>query len=199
MVDYDFIEIGTADIDTLIQECPSDSIGISVEPVKEYLDSLPTKENVKKINCAISIDDFEGEGEIFYIPVNILKENNLRLGLRGCNKVNEYHPRHIAKGITHLVQTYKIKLIPISKLLIENKVKGIKHLKIDTEGDDCYIIKNLFKYLEDKSKEFYPKKITFETNRLTKKELIEETISMLEDKNYIVVSEISGNTVVILQ
>jgi hypothetical protein len=81
--------------------------------------------------------------------------------------------------------------------LIENKVKGIKHLKIDTEGDDCYIIKNLLKYLEDKSKEFYPKRITFETNILTEKELIEETISMLESKNYIVTSE-GRDTVVIL-
>ena len=197
MINYDFIEIGTSDFDTLIQECPSDSIGICVEPVKEHLDNLPTKKNVKKINCAISIDDLESEGKIFYVPVNILKENNLKLGIRGCNKVNGYHRKHIAKKIIHLVQTRNIKLIPISKLLIENNVKGIKHLKIDTEGDDCYIIKNLLKYLEDKSKEFYPKRITFETNILTEKELIEETISMLESKNYIVTSE-GRDTVVIL-
>lgn len=203
MIDYDFIEIGTSDFETLIQECSTDSIGICVEPIKEYLDNLPIKENVKKINCAVSFDDTEGVVDVFYIPVEVLIENKLPLGLRGCNRINEFHPHHITRQITHLVQTYTIKQIPISTLLIDNKVRGINHLKIDTEGGDCYIIKNLLKYLEDKSKEFYPKKITFETNLLTKKELIEETIKLLENKDYIVVSKNDfvkdGNTVLELQ
>jgi hypothetical protein len=203
MIDYDFIEIGTSDFDTLIEACSNSEVGLCVEPIKEYLDNLPFKENVKKINCAISFDNSESEAEVFYIPAEVLKEHNLPLGLRGCNRINEYHPHHVTRGITHLVQTYKIKQISIATLLIDNKVKGINHLKIDTEGGDCYILKNLFLYLKDKDKEFYPKMITFETNLLTKKELIEETIVLLEEKGYKIKSKNDfvedGNTVLELQ
>ena len=55
---YDFIEIGTSDYDTLIQQCGDDEIGLSIEVVKSYIDRLPEKKNVKKINCGISIDKF---------------------------------------------------------------------------------------------------------------------------------------------
>jgi hypothetical protein len=203
MIDYDFVEIGTSDFDTIVEVCSDDEIGLCVEPIKEYLDNLPTKKNVKKINCAISFDNTEKDIEIFYIPVEVLQEHKLPLGLRGCNRINEYHPHHITRGITHLVQTYKIKQISISKLLIENRVRGIKHLKIDTEGGDCYILKNLISYLENKDKECYPKKITFETNLLTKKELIEETILLLETKGYKIKSKNDfvkdGNTVLELE
>ena len=41
---YDFIEIGTCDCDTLIQECNNTTYGISIEPLKFYLDMLPKKE-----------------------------------------------------------------------------------------------------------------------------------------------------------
>ena len=36
---YDFIEIGTSDFDTLLQESQSE-IGLSIEPLKIYLDNL---------------------------------------------------------------------------------------------------------------------------------------------------------------
>ena len=106
MIDYDFIEIGTSDFDTIIESCSDTDIGLCVEPLVDYLNNLPSKNNVKKINCAISFDDSFGEIEIFYIPVETLKENKLPLGLRGCNRINEFHPHHITRGITHLVKTH---------------------------------------------------------------------------------------------
>jgi hypothetical protein len=41
---YDFIEIGTSDFETLLQE--SSGVGLSIEPLKFYLDNLPNKDNV---------------------------------------------------------------------------------------------------------------------------------------------------------
>ena len=37
---YDFIEIGTSDFDTLIETSNNDTVGISIEPIKYYLDNL---------------------------------------------------------------------------------------------------------------------------------------------------------------
>ena len=47
MIDLDFVEIGTCNFETLIQECASDAKGISIEPISDYLNQLPDKENVK--------------------------------------------------------------------------------------------------------------------------------------------------------
>ena len=56
---YDFIEIGTSDFDTLL-ETTINKIGISIEPLKYYLDNLPNNDKVIKVNCAIEdIDDFD--------------------------------------------------------------------------------------------------------------------------------------------
>ena len=39
-IDYDFIEIGTSDFQTLIEEASDEAIGLSVEPISYYLNKL---------------------------------------------------------------------------------------------------------------------------------------------------------------
>jgi hypothetical protein len=202
MIDVDFIEIGTSDFETLIESATDLDVGICVEPLSYYLEKLPNKKLVTKINCAISFDDLENDIDIYYIPVDTLKAHNLHLGLRGCNRIGEYHPHHIRYRLTHLVQIEKVKQIPISKLLIDNNIRKIKHLKLDTEGGDCFILKNLISYLKDKDKTFYPQQITFETNMLTNLNLIKETVDLYINYGYEIVSKNiwgeEGNTVLVL-
>lgn len=62
---YDFIEIGSADFETLLEQATDDVKGITVEPLREYLDKLPNKENVIKVQAAIS--DKDGVDLIYYI------------------------------------------------------------------------------------------------------------------------------------
>ena len=38
MKHYDFIEIGTSDFDTLIESSDDNVVGLSIEPIKYYLD-----------------------------------------------------------------------------------------------------------------------------------------------------------------
>ena len=38
-MDYDFIEIGTSDFNTCIQTCKDSEIGLSIEPLKIYIDA----------------------------------------------------------------------------------------------------------------------------------------------------------------
>ena len=45
-IDYDFIEIGTSDFQTLIEEASDEAIGLSVEPISYYLNKLPNPKNV---------------------------------------------------------------------------------------------------------------------------------------------------------
>jgi hypothetical protein len=94
-----------------------------------------------------------------------------------------------------------IKQISISTLLNQYNVRKVEHLKLDTEGGDCFILNNLVDYLKDKDKVFYPKKITFETNRLTKMSFIESTVDKFIKLGYKIESKNNwhkdGNTVLI--
>ena len=176
LIDYDFIEIGTGDFDTMIQNS-NNEFGLSIEPIKYYLDRLPNRPNVKKINCAVSFDDIEKNGKIYYITDEDIKKHNLPDWMRGCNKLNDFHYQHKLNKIEHLVKIENIVEKPISNILIENKVKKIKHLKIDTEGGDCFILGNLKKYIQNKDKTYWPQKIVFETNELSSNELQQKTIN----------------------
>lgn len=175
IIDYDFIEIGTSDFDTIIEQS-TDEFGLSIEPIKYYLDRLPNKKNVKKINCAVSFDNVYRKSKIYYIKDENIKKYNLPDWMRGCNSLNDYHHQHKINNLEHIVEVYEIQEIPIADILIENNVRRIGFLKIDTEGGDCYILNNLREYLISKPKEYWPIDIVFETNELTEKELLNNTL-----------------------
>jgi FkbM family methyltransferase len=193
-LDLDFLEIGTSDFETCIQTCSDDDFGISVEPLKYYLDRLPNKKNVIKVNAAISKDDETGSIDVYYIPSDVIADNNLQDWLRGCNTVGGYHPLHISYGLTHLVKTEKVDLISIAELLTRYNVVGIKFLKIDTEGYDCYILQSLIKYLKNKPTEYYPDSILFESNENTDKSFVQSIIQAFQQLNYDVVYSAEDNT-----
>jgi len=161
LIDLDFIEIGTSNFNTLIQNS-NNEYGISVDGVDYYLKDLPDKPNVKKINVLISnINSFM---EIYYIPENIIIEKNLESWFKGCNSINNYHPLHIKHNLQHLVIKEKVKVITTYELFYYNKVKKVNFLKIDAEGHDYIILESLFEYLKNLPIIFYPNKILFESN-----------------------------------
>lgn len=188
IIDLNFLEIGTSDYDTVLQNCTEHQLGISVEPVKYYLDRLPNKTNVKKFNIAISFDDSEEPINVYYVTSDIVKSLNLPDWVRGCNSIGDYHFQHRQLNLQNYVKIDSVEQVPIDKFLIKNNIRGIDYLKIDVEGGDCFILKKLMQYLKYKQKEYYPKIIMFETNDLTERTLIEETIKLYCENGYHVVS-----------
>lgn len=187
MTMIDFVEIGTADFDTLVQEASDDTTGICVEPISYYINRLPNKPNVTKVNAAVSLEDVDGFIDIYYIPGEVIDVLNLPEFLRGCNSINKYHLFH-SDALKPYVRIESVPQIPIGKLLTDHNVVGIKHLKIDTEGCDCYIMDNLLKYLTGKSKEYYPLKITFESNESSNQEHVARVIKQFTEAGYTLVS-----------
>ena len=190
----DFLEIGTCNFKTLLKEASDTTVGLSVEPIKYYLDSLPNRKNVKKINCAISADNLEKEVSIYYIPETIVQAKGLPRWVKGSSQVGSHHPGWnplIRLGkinpATDIVEE-KIKEIPISKLLEDYNVEKIKKLKIDTEGSDCAILLHLKSFLLSKNETLYPEEIKFETNFLTSKQTVDNVIAEYAKLNYTVVS-----------
>lgn len=177
MLDLDFLEIGTCDFDTLIQQSNDKTVGISVEPLKFYLDALPNRKNVQKINCAISFDNLESNIEVYYIEPEEIIKNKLPSWIKGCNCINDYHPKIKRKKLQHLCRKITVKQYPISTFLQNQNIRKIKYLKLDTEGGDSFILLHLLDYLKTKNNLYYPLKIKFESNNLTSKKLVKKVIT----------------------
>jgi hypothetical protein len=108
--DIEFVEIGTSNFDTLLQSCDDSDEGISIDPVSYYLEQLPTKPNVEKINVAVS--DHVGECSVFFIPEKSIEEHNLPLWFKGCNSIGNFHPLHEKYKVKHLCVEEKINVPP---------------------------------------------------------------------------------------
>ena len=189
---YDFVEIGTSNIETLIEHADESTVGLSIEPIRHYLDSLPDKPNVKKVNVAVSANNIEEYVDVYFVPEEIIDEKNWPQWLKGCNRIGGYHyqhtqqqyPPHDKENILDLVRIEKVKSVPIGKLFDEYDVTGITYLKIDTEGSDCDILQYYYEYLKTKPKNYYPKKIRFESNELTPRDSIEKVRELFNSIGY---------------
>jgi len=196
-MDLDFLEIGTSNFDTLIQTCSETEFGMSIEPLTYYLNALPNKSNVTKVNVAITSNRTSDSIDIYYVPEDVIVSNGLHWGIRGCNSIGKYHLQHINQNVKEFVRIEKVPLINIDELLIQYNIRGIKYLKIDTEGHDCVILKGLFEYLKDKSAEYYPKKILFESNVLTDSHVIESTIETALSLGYKIEHRDEADTIIV--
>lgn len=181
---YDFIEIGTSNFETLIQEANDNSVGISIEPIKHYLDQLPNRANVKKLNVAVSLTDTDEPVNVYYVPEDVVIEKSLPGWLIGCNTVGTYHLQHHLLGILDLVQCVAVPSLPIGKIFEDHDVENLGYLKIDTEGNDVKILHHLANYLEKSGDDRYPLKIRFESNELTPKNQVLQTIKRYEELGY---------------
>jgi hypothetical protein len=178
---YDFIEIGTSDFNTLLEDSNDDTVGLSIEPIKFYQDNLPNKKSVKKVSAAVSDDC--GFIDIYYIPDNKIQEHSLPWWVRGCNSVNQQHDfvrDFIGNELYDSIVTIdKVPTITWSQIIKEYNVGSIKTLKVDTEGYDHVIINEYFKECE-KNPSLYADVIQFEYNQNSNVEEIEKIISSVK-------------------
>jgi len=182
LINYDFIEIGTCNFDTLIEKANNNTKGISVDAVKYYVDKLPGKQNVKKIIMGIS--NKNTFLDVYYIPENVIKDNNLPHWFKGCNSIGDYHPLHINYNVTHLCIKEQVKVIPCYELFYKNKVRTVKYLKIDTEGHDCIILQSLYYYISYLPSIYFPQKIQFESNEHVKSKDVDKIIQLFGSLGY---------------
>ena len=180
-IHYDFIEIGTSDFHTLIESATDKTIGLSIEPIKTYLDRLPNKENVLKVQAAVS--DSDSTIEIYHIPLEKIRENGLQVWVKGCNSVSKPH-NYARNKIGHelydsLVEIDTVPTITWKTLIEKYNIGGVKFIKIDTEGHDHIILKG---YLDECKKNplLYANRIKFEYNDSSDKSALDELIKDLD-------------------
>ena len=180
---FDFIEIGTSDFESLSIETPHKR-GLLVEPLKFYLDNLPNNNNQIKANYALS--DKNGKIKIFYVKPEDIIKHNLPNWVRGCNSIDKPHPsikKLLGDNHDNIIQVDTVKCITWEKLIKEFNIKSIDYLKIDTEGHDYIILTEYLKICNS-----YPNllasKIVFENNSLSDKGEILDLINKFKALGY---------------
>lgn len=192
---YDFIEIGTSDFDTIIESTDDNKVGLTIEPLKFYLDKLPNKKNVKKLQIAVS--DTDGEIEIYYITEENIQKHSLPWWVRGSNSVGKPHPftvKEIGKELyDSIVQIDKVPTVSWNSLVERENIGSISYLKVDTEGFDHVIINDYLKMCESNN-ELYADIIKFERHpEVSNISKIDELISKFKDYY----CEINGTDVIL--
>ena len=184
---YDFIEVGTSNFNTELEKADDTSVGLSIEPVKFYLDDLPNRKKVTKVNVALS--NYTGYINIHYVSPKNIKRYGLPNWARGCNAVDKHHPTIkrliIKKGLNpdKIFVVKKVRVLQFKELVKKYRITGINFLKIDTEGHDATILNNYLDYVEKRPK-LKAKRIKFESNVLTKKREVANLITRLKKNGY---------------
>lgn len=186
---FNFVEIGTSDFDTLIQQCNQDGsvCGLSIDPLQMYLDKLPEVSGCKKL--AVAVSDRDGDIYIHYIPLQTIATLQLPSWIRGCNRVGANHvlaSKVLAqRGLNpdEYIVREKVRVVSFSTLVAEENIESIDVLKIDTEGHDPIILKS---YLEAciAKPSLFAHTIIFESNETTSAEVVTKIIDDFAKHRY---------------
>lgn len=185
---YDFIEIGTSDFDTEIQNCDDDKIGLSIEPLIHYLDNLPNKKNVTKVNAAVS--NYNGFVDIYYLNEEIIKKFDLPDYVKGQNSIGNPHPEILhwfVRGLTNEdISKKNVPVINFETIFKKYNVESLELLKVDTEGHDCIIMEDYLGYVSN-NHNLLAKKIIFESNILSNQASVNSIINKCVSLGYTIV------------
>lgn len=182
---FDFVEIGTSNFSTCIQDVMKYDYakGISIEPIKEYIDDLPNHPGVIKVCNAVS--NKCSRATIYAIPKETI-ENYFpdKLWLRGCNTLYDYHPLHKKHKLEKWVNISEVEVTSVEKLWKDYNIKSVDFLQVDCEGHDTVILNALYEMLEKDETIPRPKKIKFETNEWSSPKDVLYTIDMFIGLGY---------------
>ncbi|CAL1146209.1 unnamed protein product [Cladocopium goreaui] len=198
-VALDYIEIGTADFDTLAQQLHgTDPVGLSIEPVEEHFQQLPVKETSetkigqRKLWAAVAEQD--GEADLYvvrpeYMEPQCSNATVRQLGLQYClpwwfrataslHKPAALVDVHAGEKAVEAQMVVKVPTVSYASLMERFDVTSLHLLKIDTEGFDVLILRQMLKWGKTTSQ--YPERVQFERNNLTDAREAEELFFELQ-------------------
>lgn len=197
-----FLEVGTSDFNTMLEmyQNSPDATGISMEPLKFYLDSLPDHPQVKKLAAAL-VSEPSPNIDVYYIKPEIIadEKNDIKDFMKGCNSVGKPHDYHLhyntfstgpyegdnARNLIEegLVEVSKVPCYTYKQLMEIYDIDYFDTVKLDTEGTDAILLESILDYHEETGK-LLPKYIDYETNLHNKLEDIQKVTKRLLSLGY---------------
>lgn len=160
---FNFVDIGTSDFGTSIKNKKIGQKVLLVEPLQFYLDALPDGEGITKANYAVSNQD--SSIKIFYVTPENIENYKLPRGFKGCNSIGKEHKTVLAYLKSHsipldIIESQDVSVISFNSLISKYAIDSIGRLKVDTEGHDHIILRNVLDVI--KGSNFKIKEIVFE-------------------------------------
>ena len=129
-----FIEIGSCDFDTLNDLADQGWKGAIVDPIAEYLNSLPRKKNVTYINSAVDVTRGRRTMSVYNSDV-VDKDHDFA----GMSSFEEYTIEANKSKVT----SREVSAVTYEDVCMMDNVPRIDLLKVDTEGHDFTILKSI--------------------------------------------------------
>lgn len=191
-MEYKFVDIGCSFFGTSVDEYGLNVNGLLVEPYSNAFDLLPSSNTVKKIQVAIS--DKRGIMDM-WVPVVSqlpdryythqemvnLKQQNQSLCDSYCNygSVSLYDKHYCIDAHNVPKQMERCDAITFYDLCNQFQIEKIDKLKIDTEGHDHIILRQVIDLIKE-GKLTINHTIAFEYNVLSNKPMLDEMVDELE-------------------
>lgn len=180
----DYIEVITFEQNALLSDNDNGS-GITILPLKNYLDLLPNKESNIKIQKAIDIK--KGISKVYYVDESDIQKYNLYSWVRGCNSVGYKHPT-VVKLLKDrsldldIIRSVEVETTTIEDIIKDYNVESFNTLKLEMEGYDLIILEDFYKL------GVYPPNIIFKNNALTDQNKLKDILALYS--NYKVVCQL---------
>jgi len=165
-MNYNFIEIGTSNFDTLAEDSRN-SRGLSVEPIQALLSQVKVDSSNNVIKVCAALSETDGHDYIYVVPEADIVKYGLPQWVLSSSSIGVINP-NVARAFREksldlsLVGKSQIKTISWKTLFEFYSVSFVDYVKVDAEGMDIKIIEWLFDYLEVSSME-HPTTVKFET------------------------------------
>jgi len=172
----DFLEIGCSDFNTAAQL--TQLTGISVEPIPIYLDALPARQGLRKMQVAASnesgvdVDVYWSDSKAIEptCEASFLEAHGMTCcfpqWVRGCNQLGSFS-EDVARAIEHpydsspcvmgsrdddeLFHVTPTRVLTVGQILEEQRVASLNFVKVDTEGYDGRIVNSLLDAVGEQS------------------------------------------------
>lgn len=177
-MNYKFVDIGCAYFSVSTDIFGTECNGLLIEPIEEYINVLPTGENIRKECCAISTFDGEMEMNVVvrkkdlrYLPINEVVKYFTDFQYM---KRNDFHTDDGSSSFTDPIyildkeklEKRKVICSTLKTVFVKHDVTEIDYLKIDVEGYENIVLSQLIELL-DNGKLRISKEIKFEYNKLS--------------------------------
>tara|TARA_Y100000310_G_C20691241_1_gene822375 strand:- start:1478 stop:2062 length:585 start_codon:yes stop_codon:yes gene_type:complete len=136
-----FIEIGSADYDTLLPLTKNGWCGIVVEPNKNLLDNIRGVDNVIYENVALF--SYDGKISFNYYNESLYDDNESNYWTKGVGTINlEINHMHPNPQFKKYERSEEVECLTLDTLLKKHNVTNIDFMKVDVEGSEYKIFES---------------------------------------------------------
>ncbi len=187
---YDYIDIGTSDFETSLEQLKENENLILVEPLIHYLNKFPNRENIFK--CPFALSNKDGIMKMYYVSEEKISQLGLPVWVRGCNSLGEMHPTLVNQlNLQSIMDCVNVPVLSVTNFFNLYEITEIGQLKIDTEGHDATILREVYQIQETQNIPI--QKIIFEY--IWHKEELDILIHKYQSKYSVEVSRLGDNVI----